>query len=130
MGELIYEDLTYRIRGSLFRVYNHLGPGFREETYKQAVIVDFAEEGIPSVSEKLFPVFYRTKKVDEYKVDLIAFEKIILELKSVAELHPRFEAQLLSYLKVTGLKLGLLVNFGKDELEIRRFVNPHLEKEK
>lgn len=130
MGELIYEDLTYRIRGSLFRVYNHLGPGFREETYKQAVNVDFIHENIPFECEKSFPIIYRNKKVDEYKVDQIAFEKIILELKAVAELHPRFEAQLLSYLKVTGLKLGLLVNFGSDELEIRRFVNPHLEKEK
>ena len=130
MGELIYEDLTYRIRGSLFRVYNHLGPGFREETYKQALAVDFTEEGIPFEREKLFSVVYRSKKVDDYKISLIAFSKIILELKGVAELHPRFEAQLLSYLKVTGLKLGLLVNFGKEELEIRRFVNPHLGKEK
>lgn len=73
-------------------------------------------------------MLYRGEKVDDYRVDLIAFDKIILELKAVAELHPRFEAQLLSYLKLTGLKLGVLVNFGSDELDIRRFVNLHISR--
>ncbi|MEK7727235.1 MAG: GxxExxY protein [candidate division KSB1 bacterium] len=125
MGKLIYEELTFQIRKSLFNVYNQLGPGYREETYKQAVIRDFNLEGIPYYREKIFPVHYRDEQVDEYRVDLIAFDKIIMELKAVAELHPRFEAQLLSYLKLTNLKLGLLINFGSDKLEIRRFVNPH-----
>jgi GxxExxY protein len=127
MGELIYEDLTFRIRKSLFNVYNTLGPGFREETYKQAVRSDFELENIPFEKEKTYPVVYRGQTVDEYRVDLLAFGKIIIELKSVTELHPRFEAQLLSYLKVTGLKLGLLVNFGGTELIIRRLVNPHVK---
>lgn len=127
MGNLIYEDLTFQIRGCLFRVYNDLGPGFREETYKQALMVDFGKEGIPFEREKLFPVFYRGENVDNYKVDLLVYDKIILELKAVAELHSRFEAQLLSYLKVTELKVGLLVNFGTDELIIKRLVNPHLK---
>jgi GxxExxY protein len=127
VGKLIYEDYTFRIRKSLFNVYNQLGPGFREETYKQAAMVDFTMASVPFEREKIFTVFYCGKKVDEYRVDLLVFEKIILELKSVAELHPRFEAQLLSYLKVTNLKLGLLVNFGSNELEIRRLVNPHFK---
>lgn len=127
MGGLIYEELTYRIRGSLFRVYNHLGPGFREETYKQAVRVDFGLENIPFESGKPIPVIYRGKKVDDYRLDLIAFGKIILELKAVPELSPRFEAQLLSYLKASGLKLGLLINFGSHELEIRRYINTPTE---
>ena len=129
MGELIYEDLTFRIRGSLFRVYNQLGSGFREETYMQAVIIDFAQEGVPFEKEKAYPIFYRGKRVDEYRVDLIAFGKIILELKATSEMHPRFEAQLLSYLKATDLKLGLLVSFGKEELDIRRLVNPNSKAE-
>jgi len=127
MGGLIYEELTYRIRGSLFRVYNHLGPGFREQTYKQAVRVDFGLENIPFESEKSFPVIYRGKKVDDYRLDLIAFGKIILELKAAPELPPRFEAQLLSYLKASGLKLGLLINFGSNELEIRRYIHTQTE---
>jgi len=127
VGALIYEDLTYRIRKCLFAVHNHLGPGFREETYKQAVAVEFQQVGLPFVREKAFPVFYRGQQVDVYCVDLLAFDKIVLELKAVAEFHARFEAQLLSYLKVTQLKLGLLVNFGKEALDIRRLVSPRLK---
>jgi len=67
------------------------------------------------------------EKVDKYRVDILVYDKIILELKAVSELHPRFEAQLLSYLKVTQLKIGLLVNFGNQPLAIRRFVNPHID---
>jgi GxxExxY protein len=127
MGGLIYEDLTFQIRKSLFTVYNTLGPGFREETYKHALLVDFKKENISFEREKKYSIIYRGQQVDEYRVDLLVFDKIIVELKSVAELHPRFEAQLLSYLKVTGLKLGLLVNFGSNELIIRRLVNPYVK---
>lgn len=127
MGNLIYEDLTYKIRKSLFSVYNELGPGFREETYKQAVMIDFKNAGVPFEHEKIYDVRYLGKKVDKYRVDILVYDKIILELKAVSELHPRFEAQLLSYLKVTQLKIGLLVNFGNQPLAIRRFVNPHID---
>ncbi len=127
MGKLIYEDLTFKIRGSLFNVYNTHGPGFREETYKQSILVDFEQEGVPFEREKTYPIIYRGKEVDKYRVDILVYGKIILEVKSVAELHPRFEAQVLSYLKATNLKLGLLVNFGTNELIIRRLANPHLE---
>ena len=125
MGNLIYEDLTYKMRKSLFNVYNELGPGFREETYKQAVMIDFENEGVPFVCEKTYQVSYLGEKVDKYRVDILVYDKIILELKAVSELNPRFEAQLLSYLKVTQLKIGLLVNFGNKPFAIRRFVNPH-----
>ncbi len=127
MGNLIYEDLTYKMRKSLFNVYNELGPGFREETYKQAVMIDFKNEGIPFVREKIYRVSYLGEKVDKYRIDILVYDKIILEVKAVSELHPRFEAQLLSYLKVTQLKIGLLVNFGNKPLAIRRFVNPHID---
>ena len=127
MGNLIYEDLTYKIRKSLFNVYNELGPGFREETYKQAVMIDFENEGVPFVREKIYQVNYLGEKVDKYRVDILVYDKIILELKAVSEFHPRFEAQLLSYLKVTQLKLGLLVNFGSELLDVRRLVNPHID---
>jgi len=126
MSNLIFEDLTYKIRKSLFHVYNQLGPGFREETYKQAMIVEFKKENIPYSCEKSFSIHYRDEFIDEYRVDLLVFDTIVLELKAVAELHPRFEAQLLSYLKATQLKLGILVNFGSDKLDIRRLVNPHV----
>ena len=127
MGNLIYEDLTYKIRKSLFSVYNELGPGFREETYKQAVMIDFKNAGVPFEHEKIYDVRYLGEKVDKYRVDILVYDKIILELKAVSELHPQFDAQLLSYLKVAQLKIGLLVNFGNQPLAIRRFVNPHID---
>ena len=93
-----------------------------------ALLLDFQHEKIPFVYEKSYPVFFREKLIDEYRVDLIVFDKLILELKAVAEMHPRFEAQLLCYLKVAQLKLGLLVNFGNDKVFIKRIINPHYDK--
>ena len=106
-------------------VYNKLGPGYREETYKRALIKEFTKNNIPFVREKTINIAYDDEKIDEYKADLIAFDRIILELKAVNEMHPLFEAQLLSYLKAADLKLGLLVNFGSDKLFIKRLINPY-----
>ncbi len=78
MGKLIHEELTFRIRKSVFSVYNQLGPCYREETYKQAVMRDFTLEGIPYCREKTFPALYRGEKVDDDRVDVIVFDKIIL----------------------------------------------------
>jgi len=110
-------------------VYNKLGPGFREETYKKALIKEFKLNDIPFKHEHPIPIRYANEIIDEYRVDIIVFDKIILELKSVSEMHPMFEAQVLSYLKATGLKLGILVNFGTDKLFIKRLVNPHWDNE-
>jgi len=90
-------------------------------------MIDFENEGVPFVREKIYQVSYLGEKVDKYRVDILVYDKIILEVKAVSELHARFEAQLLSYLKVTQLKIGLLVNFGNKPLAIRRFVNPHID---
>jgi len=123
--ELIYREMTFKIRGCLMNVYNKLGPGYREETYKRALIKEFTKNNIPFVREKTINIAYDDEKIDEYKADLIAFDRIILELKAVNEMHPLFEAQLLSYLKAADLKLGLLVNFGSDKLFIKRLINPY-----
>jgi len=123
--ELIYREMTFKIRGCLMNVYNKLGPGYREETYKRALIKEFTKNNIPFVREKTINIKYDDEKIDEYKADLIAFDKIILELKAATEMHPLFEAQLLSYLKAADLRLGLLVNFGSDKLFIKRLINPY-----
>ena len=108
-------------------VYNTLGPGFREETYKKALIEELKRQKIRFDIEYPIQIIYKDKSIDEYRLDMVVEGKIIVELKAVNEMHPRFEAQLLSYLKASGLKLGLLVNFGSDELEIKRFLNPHFK---
>jgi len=124
---LIYEDLTYVIRGCLMEVYNRLGPGFREETYKRAVVEELRLKDLSYSREQIIEIKYRDKVIDEYQLDLVVEGKVILELKAVGEMHPKFEAQLLSYLKASGLKVGFLVNFGSSELYLKRLVNPHIK---
>ncbi|MEW6605830.1 MAG: GxxExxY protein [bacterium] len=126
-NDLIYGDLTYAIRSCLMEVYNKLGPGFREETYKKAVIEELNIKGLSVLTEHPIQIIYRDKIIDEYRLDLIVEGKVILEIKAVAELHPRFEAQLLSYLKASQVKIGLLVNFGSDKLFIKRLVSPYVQ---
>ena len=120
---LVYEELSFQIRGALYEVYNTLGPGFREETYKIAVIHELEQRGIPVAREVNFEIRYKDKVIDLYRADIVVDGKVIIELKSTDELHPRYTAQLLSYLKASGLQLGLLVNFGNERVQIVRLVN-------
>ena len=120
---LIFAELTYQIRGALLEVYNTLGPGFREETYKLAVLSELELRGLPVAREMSFEVKYKDRVVDLYRADIIVDGKVILELKAAESLHPRHSAQLLSYLKASGLRVGLLANFGADQLKIVRKVN-------
>ncbi|MCK4351874.1 GxxExxY protein [candidate division WOR-3 bacterium] len=108
-------------------VYNRLGPGFKEETYKRAVVEELRLKGLSCSREQIIEIKYRDKAINEYRLDLIVEGKVILELKAVGEMHSKFEAQLLSYLKASELKVGFLVNFGSNELYIKRLVNPHIK---
>src|SRR5687767_12072792 len=123
MGKLLYEELTYQIRASLFEVHKSLGPGFREETYKIATLSDLHHRGILTAREVEIQIKYRGVIIDTYRLDIVVDGKVILELKAVDELHPRHAAQLLAYLRASGLRLGLLVNFGSDKLQIIRKIN-------
>ncbi len=120
---LVYEELSYQVRGALYEVYNTLGPGFREETYKLAVLSELERRGIGVAREVNFEIKYKDKVVDMYRADIVVDGKIILELKAVDELHPRHAAQLVSYLKASGRRVGSLVNFGAEHLKIVRRVN-------
>ena len=127
MGKLIHENLSYDIRSSLFRVYNTLGPGFREEAYKQAVKNNLLKTGLAIEVEKDIPIPYEDDPaIDTYRLDLLVEKKIILELKAVSELHQRFVAQTLSELLASKIELGMLVNFGSEPLEIQRLLNAHM----
>ena len=119
---ILYKELGYRVQGLLRNVYYSLGPGFREQTYQRAVIRALQKQAIPFETEKTIDIIYDGEVIGEYGLDLVVEGKIILELKAVDELHPRHEAQLLSYLKASGLCLGLLVNFGTNKFQIRRKV--------
>jgi GxxExxY protein len=123
MGKYLYEDLTYKLRGVFFKVYNTLGPGFREKIYHRAVVKELKEENIPFETEKRVNVKYDNEILGYDKLDLVVDNRVLLELKATNEMHSIFENQILAYLKASGLKLGLLVNFGKKKLEIKRYIN-------
>lgn len=121
--DLIYEKETYAIRGAIYEVYKTLGEGYLEEVYQNALEEELMLRGIPFVAKKELHILYKGRDCGLYKPDFICYDRIILELKTVDALHPRHSAQLMNYLKATGIKLGLLVNFSAyPQVGIRRVV--------
>lgn len=119
---LLYADLTYKIRGCIFNVYNELGFGHKEQVYQKALEAEFITKSLLYQKEEGVNVAYKGKVVGNYRPDFIVDGKVILELKAI-EFMPKFtETQLLQYLKTTGYELGLLVNFGSPKLYIKRLV--------
>jgi GxxExxY protein len=121
--EIVYKDLSYKIIKVCFEVHNILGPGYSEKIYEEAVSRELYHDHVEYERQKLIEVFYKGEKIGEYRLDMVAENKIILEFKAVSELSDIFEAQLLFYLKATGMKLGLLINFGGKRVEYKRIVN-------
>lgn len=120
--ELIYKELTERIIQAFYEIHNALGPGYLESIYQNALKIELEEMNIMCKTERIVEIFYRDKKVGEHRLDLVVEDKVIVELKAASEFHPAHQAQIISYLKATGLKVGLLVNFGKDKVEYKRLV--------
>jgi len=113
MNELIYEEETFAIRGAVFEVYVEMGSGFLEAVYQECFEKELRRKNIPFVAQKELSLVYKEEVLQQkYKPDFICYDKIIVELKAVKEIAPEHKAQLLNYLKTTGLELGLLINFG------------------
>ena len=123
MQEYLYEDITREIIGSAFEVYKKLGYGFLEKVYERALVVELKERSINFEVQKPIKIFYKGQNIGDYVADLLVDEKVIVELKVEKEYNPRHEAQLINYLKATGLKVGLLINFGHDKCRPKRIVN-------
>lgn len=123
MSKLLLEDETYAIRGACFEVYKEKGSGYLEEVYQECLEIELAMQGIPFTSQPELAMFYKGKPIKKkYIPDLIVYKQVIVELKAVDELHEKHRAQILNYLHSTGLKVGLLVNFGHyPRVEIERF---------
>jgi len=115
-------DLTYKINGAIFEVNRELGPGFLEKVYENALIIELRERGLKAESQKAIEVKYKGRPVGEYFADIVVEESVVIELKSVEAIQKVHEAQLLNYLKATGYKIGLLINFKYPKAEIKRFV--------
>ena len=111
-------DLTYKIIGCAYRVHSNLGPGLLESTYEVCLEHELLKAGLSVERQKALPVIYDEIKLEAgYRIDLLVNQKIILELKSVAAIIPIHKAQLMTYLKLSGLKLGLLLNFNVQDMK-------------
>ena len=117
----LHHDLTGKIIGACYIVHNELGCGFYEKVYQEALAIVLEEQGIPFEREKHLPIEFHCKILDcDYIADFVIDNSVILELKAVSELNPTYEAQVINYLMATGLKVGLLINFGQGELQVKR----------
>lgn len=119
----LYEEITYKLRGIFFEVYNQLGPGLPEKIYQRSIIQELKIQKIFYETEKVILVKYKDVKVGQQRLDLVIENKIIIEIKATDNMHPLFEKQTLAYLKASGYKLALLVNFGGNKIIIKRYVN-------
>lgn len=120
---MIYKKESYDIIGTLFEVHNNLGGGFLEVVYKDALEIEFKRKSIHFVREKEFIVNYKgTNLKHKFYADFVVLDKVILEVKSVSEFHPKHIAQCINYLKVSRNKLCILVNFRNEALEFKRIV--------
>jgi GxxExxY protein len=116
-------SITEGIIGCCFEVHRELGPGFSEKIYHNALKLLFDQKGFRYVTEKEFEVSYLNRKVGVFRTDLVVEDQVIVEIKSLAGNIPTiFEHQLISYLKASGLHVGLLVNFGNKSCQIKRVV--------
>lgn len=114
------KELTQRIIGAAYEVHNQLGAGFLENVYKNALMVELNLQSITAQAEVRLPVHYKNIRVGEYFADILVENRVILELKALSDLTPQHEAQLLNYLKATGIQIGLLLNFGASRVQVKR----------
>jgi GxxExxY protein len=116
------KDISDKLIGCSFVVYNRLGYGFLEKVYENSLKIELEESGINVKQQYPIKVYYKSKIVGEYRADLFINDCIIVELKAERIYNPNHEAQLLNYLKATKIKVGYIINFGKEKVEFKRLV--------
>lgn len=123
MVDLLYDEV-FRIRGAVFEVYRELGNGFLEAVYQECLSFEFDRAGVVFEAFKPLTLTYKNKVLQQtYQPDFVCYDKIIIELKATAAIAPEHRAQVLNYLKFTGLRLGLIVNFGaSNKVQIERII--------
>lgn len=118
------DKLTEKIIGCAIEVHRQLGAGLLESLYESALCIELESAGLKYEKQKVIPVLYKGKQIGEHRVDLIVEDRVIVEIKSVERFDPVFEAQILTYMKLTNKKVGLLINFNSRLLKdgINRFI--------
>jgi GxxExxY protein len=122
MTEILFKELSFTIIGAAMEVHRQLGSGFLEAVYQKALAHEFTLQGIPFQEQVLLPVYYKGALVGEYRADFVIDGKIILELKCLNTLIAAHESQAHHYLSATGLRLAILINFGRPSLQTKRIV--------
>ena len=124
MPKLLYKNEVYAIIGAAMEVYNVLGPGFLESVYQEALEIELSTREISFKSQQELNISYKEHRLrQQYKPDFVVYEKIIVEIKALNQLTSHDQAQLLNYLKATGLPVGILINFGAEkDLEWKRMI--------
>ena len=122
-----YEEITHKIIGAAYQVFNQLGFGFLESVYQKAMVIELAKNELIVESEKPLKVFYDGQVVGDFYIDLFVEKTVVVELKSVQNLVKEHEVQLVNYLNGLKKEVGLLINFGSSGVEVKRkYRKPHL----
>lgn len=123
MIEIMFKEEVYAIVGAAMEVHRDKGHGFAEPVYQECMEIELPERGVPCVPQMEMPIYYKGRRLKKnYIVDFVAYDKIIVELKALDRLTGREEAQVINYLKASGLEVGVLINFGAPSLEWKRIV--------
>jgi GxxExxY protein len=129
MTELLYKDEVYAVVGAAMEVHNTLGHGFLKAVYQEALEIECRTRGIPVVAQQILSIHYKGRTLRKsYVADFVAYDKIIVEIKAMDHLTSLEEAQVMRYLKASGLEVGLLINFGAQRLEWKRMIWTHAPK--
>ncbi len=122
MKECLQKQLSFQVMGAVFKVHNYLGGGLLESAYEGALEIELKRIGLSVERQVVYPLFFEGECAGAYVADLVVEDSLILELKSVKRLHPYMEAQLLNYLRLSGIEVGYLINFHYDRVRYRRRV--------
>ena len=117
-----YKEITEKIIGCVYIVYNKMGYGFLESVYEKCLLIELRKAGLKAESQQAITVYYENQIVGDFVADIVVEDSVILELKSVRRLAKVHEAQLVNYLVATGKEVGLLLNFGEQKVEVKRKV--------
>ncbi len=121
-SQFLLRNETHKIIGSAMEVLNEIGHGFHEKIYENALVVEFGLRRIPVIQQPDFPVIYKSVIVGSYVPDLVCFEQVVVDAKTIEEITDHDIGKMLNYLKVTNLQVGLLINFKHPKLEFKRIV--------
>jgi GxxExxY protein len=122
MKELIEKELVFKVIGCAMEVHNELGHGLREKTYERALCREFSLEGIAYDQQAVSPVFYKGEKIDDYIPDLVVEQRVVVDAKTIEAIGDEERGKMLNYLKITGLRVGLIINFKHSKLQWERIV--------